>query len=187
MSDAITMGHSILSQLGIELATNLTTSDIQSRFKQVQSKLNELSDQALMNYKEMTETRHLTAMKVLAKLQFILYQVNRSKQPVATLEMINLTIQHGMSPEGPCGLAFYAGMLGKMGEMREVYRFAKLSKKLLDAGKSNRSQAGEIFFITSEVLSFFEPLLTVNEYRSQGEAMASAAGDVNFACLLIMM
>ena len=44
--------------------------------------------------------------------------------------------------------------------------------------------AGDVIFTTTEVLSFFEPLHTVNEYRIQGEAAALAAGDVDYACLI---
>lgn len=43
---------------------------------------------------------------------------------------------------------------------------------------------GDVIFTTTEVISFFEPLHTVNEYRIQGEATALAAGDVDYACLI---
>ncbi len=39
----------------------------------------------------------------------------------------------------------------------------------------------------TEVLGYFEPLLSVNEYRSQGIDIAKSAGDVHFACMLKLM
>jgi hypothetical protein len=186
ISDSITMGFNILAQLGHQLPTNLSKLDILSRIKQTQIRLGKISDETLVNYRPMTVNRHLQAMNVLAKMELILHQVKPDLQSVVTLTMIDMTIEHGRSHKSTCALAYFAGMLTKLGEMWDALRFAKLAKRLLSADKS-KDIAGDVTFITSEVLSFFEPTLTVNEHRVQGQAIASAAGDVNFACMLRLM
>jgi hypothetical protein len=130
ISNSITMGFNILAQLGHQLPTNLSKLDILSRFKQTQIRLGKISDETLVNYRPMTDNRHLQAKNVLAKMELILYQVKPD------LQLIDMTIEHRRR---------------------------------------------------SEVLSFFEPTLTVNEHRVRGQAIASAAGDVNFACMLRLM
>lgn len=43
---------------------------------------------------------------------------------------------------------------------------------------------GDVILVTSSVLSYCEPMQIVNEYRSQGQEAALAAGDVYSACML---
>jgi len=186
ITDAVTMGFNILMQLGHTVPTHLSTSEIMTRFQQTQTVLDNMSDQILLNYKRIVDTRHSIAIKVLAKLNLILYQVDPDLQPIVTLEMINITIEHGMSVMSPIGFAYYAGMLAKCGEMQNGYRFAKLAKLLYEKDIVKET-AGELIFMTSEVISYFEPLQTINEYRANGQIVASAAGDVNFACMLRLM
>ena len=54
------------------------------------------------------------------------------RQPIVTLTMINMTIEHGISPGTPVGLAWFAGHLTKIGELSDGFRFAKLAKTLMD-------------------------------------------------------
>lgn len=186
ISDAINMGFDILAHLGHQFPVNLTEFEVLSWFKRTRQELNGISCEAWLNHKGITISRHQTAMEVLAKLQLIMYQAKPDLQPVATLEILNITAQHGISPMSICGLAYFAGMLAKLGEMRDAYRYAKLAKRLLDSCES-KEITGAVTWMTSEVLSFFEPMLTVNEYRVQGQATASSVGDVDFACLLWLM
>eukprot|EP00804_Cyclotella_cryptica_P014030 CCRYP_002508-RA/>CCRYP_002508-RA protein AED:0.03 eAED:0.03 QI:1061/1/1/1/1/1/4/164/1320 len=183
ISDAVTLGLSILSQLGYELPTSYSRSETMSLIKRAQKDLSAISDSDLLNYKRMTDKRHIMAMKCLSKLELPTLQVNPQLQPIVNLKMVNMTIEHGICDSSPVGFAYFASVLAKCGEMRDGYRFAKLAKALLDQVGSKET-LGDVIFTTTEVLSFFEPLHTVNEYRIQGEAAALASGDVEYACLI---
>lgn len=62
--------------------------------------------------------------------------------------MIDMTIEHGRSQKqkSTCALAYFAGMLTKLGEMRDALRFAKLAKRLLSADKS-KGIAGDVTYV----------------------------------------
>jgi predicted ATPase len=131
ISDSIQLGLSILNQLGCELPTTSTKTSTMSLIKRTQENLSTLPDSVLLNYKQMTDSRHIMAMKCLAKLEFPTLQVSPELQPIVNLKMVEMTINHGMCDSSPVGFAYFASMLTKCGEMRDGYRFAKLAKTLL--------------------------------------------------------
>ncbi|KAL3787586.1 hypothetical protein HJC23_000074 [Cyclotella cryptica] len=185
LSDAVAMGRSILSQLDHGLPNSITVEDIMLNTKQTQNILSNISDSSLGNYENMTDKRHIMAMKCLAKLELLIYLVNPDLQPLITLKMVNISIDHGMCSTSPIGFAYFGGMLVKLGEMSDGYRFSKLAKVLLEKG-GRKEIAGDVIWTTSEVLSYYEPFQTVNKYRVHGQITALAAGDVQSACALKM-
>ena len=72
--------------------------------------------------------------------------------------------------------------MAELGDIRGGYRYTKLAKALLDKNKCNEI-AGEVLFLSTELLSYIEPLQVINEYRIEGQATAMAAGDLHFACI----
>jgi predicted ATPase len=130
----------------------------------------------------MTDFRKLTAMKFLAKLEHSIQQVQPALQPLVTTQIVKLTIDHGLSPMSAIGFAYFGGVIAELGDIRGGYRFIRLAKMLVDKIR-NSEIAGEVLWLSTEILSFIEPLQTANEYRTQGETMAMAAGDIHWACL----
>jgi hypothetical protein len=133
------------------------------------------------------------------------------RQPIVTSTMINMTLEHGISPVTPVGLAWFAGHLTKMGEMSDGFRYAKLAKTLMDRLGSTEISGnalandppipyllliacwishiltGNVIWITSDVLHFNEPMQSVNEYRLHGQDVVLSSGDGQNACVLRMM
>ncbi|KAL3796581.1 hypothetical protein HJC23_009712 [Cyclotella cryptica] len=208
ITDSVDMGLSILSQLGHELPISSTLKDAMSLVKQTLQDL-DVPDNELLSYKKMTDTRHLLAMKCLAKLEMTTGMVDSLLHPIVTCEMIKLTIHFGLSPTTPVGFAYFAGILLKQGDMLAGFRFAKLAMQMLDqvgskefAGKMHAFSsvvtdsieylifalflhhmlAGDVILRSTQVLCFHLPLLSVNEYRLHGQEVALAVGDVPFAC-----
>ncbi|KAL7482315.1 hypothetical protein ACHAW6_007990 [Cyclotella cf. meneghiniana] len=183
ISQSVRAGLSILAKLGYKLPTASTRDEIICNIKQTEKHLSTFSDDDLINHKRMTDTTHTMAMKCLSKLQLTMFQVSPDLQPIVTLMMVDLTIEHGMSPMSPVGFAYLASLLGQLGELKSARRFAKLAKALLDAIGSDEI-LGDVILTTSSVLSYCEPMQIVNEYRSQGQEAALAAGDIYSACML---
>lgn len=131
ISDSIQLGLSILTQLGCELPTTSTQRSTMALIKHTQQDLSTLPDNVLLNYKKMTNSRHIMAMKCLAKLEFPTLQISPELQPIVNLKMVDMTINYGMCDSSPVGFAYFASMLTRCGEMHDGYRFAKLAKTLL--------------------------------------------------------
>jgi hypothetical protein len=181
ISESVEHGISILSQLGIVIPDSFSREDALKVIAQTQSMLNDIPDETILNYRLMSDYRKLTAMKFLAKLENSIQQVKPALQPLVTTEMIKLTISHGLSPMSAIGFAYFGGMVAELGDIRGGYRFTRLAKALVDKIQ-NSEIAGEVIWLSTESLSFIEPLQTANEHRIQGQAMAMAAGDIHWAC-----
>jgi predicted ATPase len=144
--------------------------------------LDSIAEETLLNYRASTDFKKVMAMKFLAKLETSIIQVNPSLLPFVTINMVELTIEHGLSPTSAIGFAYFGGMIAELGDIRGGYRYTRLAKALLDKHPSNEI-AGEVILQSTEILAYIEPLRAVNEYRIQGQATAMAAGDVHSACL----
>eukprot|EP00804_Cyclotella_cryptica_P019506 CCRYP_006657-RA/>CCRYP_006657-RA protein AED:0.02 eAED:0.02 QI:170/1/1/1/1/0.75/4/900/1170 len=181
ISESVTHGMSLLSKLDIDIPGSCSQVDSLSLIVQTQSMLGAISDKVLLDYRLMTDYRKMTAMKVLAKLEHSIFQVKPALQPWVTVEMVRLTVEHGLSPMSAIGFAYFGGMVAGLGDIRGGYRFTRLAKMLVDKIQCNEI-AGEVIWISTESLSFIEPLQTVNEFRMLGQSTAMAAGDIHWAC-----
>jgi hypothetical protein len=86
------------------------------------------------------------------------------------------------SPMSTLGFACFGGMIAEIGDLRGGYRFTKLSKALLNKHQSHEI-AGEVMWITSDTLSYIQPLQANPAQRIEGLKMAMAAGDIHCACM----
>lgn len=187
ISESVEFGLQVLSeQLGIYIPRSISREDTLDLIAQTQSMLNTISEETLLNYHVVTDFKKVMAMKFLAKLETSVLQVNPSLLPYVTIKMVELTIDHGLSPMSAIGFAYFGGVIAELGDVRGGYRYTRLAEALLDKHPSNEI-AGEVILQSAEIHAFIEPLLAVNEYRIQGQATAMAAGDVHSACLNKLM
>jgi len=183
ISESVEFGFQVLSeQLGIDIPRSASREDTLKSIVQTQSMLDSIAEESLLNYRVTADFKKVMAMKFLAKLETSIIQVNPSLLPFVTINMVELTIEHGLSPTSAIGFAYFGGMIAELGDIRGGYRYTRLAKALLDKHPSNEI-AGEVILQSTEILAYIEPLRAVNEYRIQGQATAMAAGDVHSACL----
>eukprot|EP00956_Cyclotella_meneghiniana_P034704 scaffold107625_cov38-Cyclotella_meneghiniana.AAC.1 len=126
------------------------------------------------------------AMKILAKMLNNLFQCKPSLFPLVLIKLVRLTIDHGVSPMSAIGLAYYGSMIANLGDLRGGHRFTKLSKALVNKHQFNQI-AGEVLWITSDTLTYLEPIQGIQEYRREGRQMALAGGDIQSACFNAML
>ena len=186
VSESVQYGFTVLRQLNIDIPDSASQESTMRLIFQTKSSLSEIADETILSYHSMSDFRKVMAMKFLAELGNALQQVNPDLQPFVTITMVQLTIEHGLSPMSSVGFAYFGGMVGALGDIRGGYRYTKLAKLLLDKTQSNEV-AGSVICITTEVLSYVQPQQTAIEYRLQGERIALAAGDVHWACMNKLM
>ncbi|KAL7484284.1 hypothetical protein ACHAW6_009928, partial [Cyclotella cf. meneghiniana] len=178
--ESVEFGFRELSQLGVEIPCSISREVTRTLIMETKSMLDGISDDTLLNYHLLSDYKKVMAIKFLAKLEGSVNQTNPSLQPFITMKIIQLTIENGMSPMSAIGFAYFGGMIAELCDIRSGYRYTKLAKALLDKNVCNEI-AGEVLFLSSEILSYIEPLPVTNEYRSQGESVAMAAGDIHWA------
>eukprot|EP00804_Cyclotella_cryptica_P029852 CCRYP_010780-RC/>CCRYP_010780-RC protein AED:0.08 eAED:0.08 QI:0/0.8/0.66/1/0.8/0.66/6/45/1317 len=180
ISDSLEFGFKELSRLGVDIPSSVSRDDTLKLITETKSMLDGFTDDTLLNYHVLSDYKKVMAIKFLAKLENSINQANPSLLPFITIKIIQLTIEHGMSPMSAIGFAYFGGIIGELGDIRGGYRYTRLAKALLNKYKCNEI-AGEVMFLSSEILSFLEPLQGTNEYRIQGQELAMSAGDIHWA------
>jgi len=179
LPDSIQQSLNILTKLGIDLRLLRRTEESVQETKML---LSTLSDEEILNTRQMTDPTMIIAMKFLAKLEIGMSQTKPGSVPFVTQKIIELSLANGMSPMSPVGFVYFGSYLAKAGDISEGYHYVKLALSLLDIVGS-RESAGEVICIATQVIAFVEPLQAALERHNEGYAASLAAGDVFNAML----
>jgi len=82
-------------------------------------------------------------MKFLRKLVAGMGQIMPEKAPFVTQQIIQISLNHGMSPVSPIGFVHFGSNMAKLGDIRGGFNYVKLARSLLDKVGSQEC-AGEV-------------------------------------------
>jgi predicted ATPase len=185
LPEAVSVAISVLAQLGIELPET-SESDLMTKLHETKILLQGFADQDLIEYKAMTDPSKIMAMKFLSRLAISLMLSPQTARPVAvpivTLKMIQISIDHGMSPVSPIGFTYFGHHVATHGYIEEGRRYVNIAWTLLDRIGS-KEFAGEVIAIGSQLLHFVSPIQVTLEFHAQGYSVAMAAGDMHGAMI----
>ncbi|KAL3822933.1 hypothetical protein ACHAXA_011648 [Cyclostephanos tholiformis] len=178
---SVAMAVTVLSQLGIELPES-SESDFKINIERTKVLLRGFADEDLVDYKIMSDPSKIMAMKFLARLELSFQYIRPASAPSVTLKMIQLSIDHGMSPVSPIGFTYFGQHVATCGDIEEGCRYVKIARKLLDRIGS-KEFAGEVIAMGSQLLHFVKPIQVTIELHHEGYTIAMGAGDMQGAML----
>jgi len=182
MNEAIDKGFWVLSMLGINLPRPSSTDEILSLIEETRSTLRGLSDGALLNYKLMTDSTKIMAMKFLSRIEMSLVMTSCDFTPIVMLQMLKLSLEHGITPISAVGFVYFGSVLVSIGHIEEGYRYVKLAKKLVSQFDA-KEVAGEVIAISTQAIGYIEPMQSAIEFHVLGHKSALEAGDIGFASM----
>jgi len=105
--------------------------------------LSAYTDDEILNTRRMTDPTMIMAMKVLGKLETGMTQIMPKSAPYVTQHIIQLSLDHGMSPVSPIpiGFAHFGSYMAKLGDISGGYHYVKLARSLLDKVGSRESSS----------------------------------------------
>ena len=174
LPDSIQQSLGILKKLGIDLRQSRSAEECVQETKML---LSTLTDDEILNTKQMTDPTTIVALKFLAKLELGMTQTKPRSVPFVTQQIIELSLAKGMSPMSPVGFVHFGALISKCGDISDGYRYVKLALSLLDKVGS-RESAGEVICIATQVKCFVEPIQAALEYHDEGYTASMAAGDI---------
>ena len=180
LPESIEKGLDILSKLGIDLRGY--DSSMEACVQETKDLLSGVTDDEILNTRQMSDPTMIVAMKFLGKLEVGMNFIMPKAAPSVSQRIIQLSLSHGLSPVSPIGFVHFGSCAAKLGDISEGYRYAKLALSLLDKVGS-RESAGEVISISTQLRAYIEPLQAVVEYHNDGYAAAMASGDINTASL----
>ncbi|KAL7469039.1 hypothetical protein ACHAXS_009282 [Conticribra weissflogii] len=186
LKEAIAKTIWVLSMLGEDLRQTSSRDETLALLEETRKMLIEVSDDDLLKYNPMADSSKIMAMKFLSRLGLPLLMSNSDFLPIVVLQMVKLTLLHGMAPMSAIGFVYFGSMLASLGQLREGYRFAKLAKKLIQRFGS-KEMAGEVIAISSQTIGYIEPLQSIVEFHLEGHKTALEAGDIRNASLNLLL
>lgn len=175
---AIEHGLDVLSQLGEVFPTEFTPDAVSQSYENTKAMLQHLSDEDLLNYKRVHDPMKETAIKFLTKLSQTMYVCRPSDQPIITMRIIEISLVHGFSSMSHLGFAFYGGFVGRLGDIRGGYRFAKLSNALFNKTDAAQSSAEGLAY-TTQIIAHIEPIQSVVDLSTHDCKVIMAEGSAH--------
>jgi predicted ATPase len=96
VGEALEKGLSIVSRLGVDVPSNPSSKELSEHIQQTQSMIRGKSEDDLLNYRLMNDTKMVSAMKFLAALQSISFLVKPDIHHILIMKMVQITISYGM-------------------------------------------------------------------------------------------
>jgi hypothetical protein len=103
VGEALEKGLSIVSRLGVDVPSNPSSKELSEHIQQTQSMIRGKSEDDLLNYRLMNDTKMVSAMKFLAALQSISFLVKPDIHHILIMKMVQITISYGMLCAGTQG------------------------------------------------------------------------------------
>ncbi|KAL7535064.1 hypothetical protein ACHAXR_009250, partial [Thalassiosira sp. AJA248-18] len=179
---AIEHGLDVLSQLGEVIPDEITPDVVILYLENTKAMLENISDEDLINYKVICDQKKEGAIEFLAQISAAKFQISPSDQPLIVLKMVQLSLEAGMSPLSPVAFALYGSFVASTGDIREGYRFAKISQALLnrqDVG--SRRNVEKVLAYTGQIIAYVEPIQSVAELHAQGHKAGMTSGTTSVA------
>ncbi|MEM1173086.1 MAG: ATP-binding protein, partial [Cyanobacteria bacterium P01_H01_bin.35] len=148
LQEALTMGLSVLSLLGINFPTNPTPSDIQECLQKTKGNLRGKNISELINLPLLQDSEKLASMRILSSLFSIVFVCNPALLPLIICEQINLSLESGISKFFAFASTMYGFLLCSVEQDIDTgYQFGRLSCELLEKFHS-KDQKTKVFQMT---------------------------------------
>jgi len=160
----------------------ITPSVIRQQLSKTEAKLAELSDESLLSYPVMASPSKMMAMELMSRLfELAFFAGENTKLLFIPSKMIEISLNHGMSPLSPLAFVQYGNCNAIIGQNYEVgYHYVKLGLALMKQSPS-RSHDCQIILHSAHTRMHVEPLQTACEIFLDGFKAAMKTGDSRYA------
>ncbi|MEB3342493.1 ATP-binding protein, partial [Okeania sp.] len=186
LQEALTIGLSVLSLLGIIFPANLTPSYIQECLKKTKRNLRGKSISELINLPLLEDSEKLASIRILSSLFSITFVYKPELFPLIISAQINLSLQSGTSPFFAFACSNYGMILCAVEQDIDTgYQFGRLACELLEKFNS-KDQKSKVFQSVYNGIEHWK--IHVREtfpYILEGYKTGLETGDLEFASYCI--
>jgi diguanylate cyclase (GGDEF)-like protein len=143
LSEAISVGQSILTELGVQLSNPPSSEDIQQGIQEINSSIGDRAIEELFHLPAMLDVEKLAIMQIAAAIGPACFMLGSSQFPSLIALLVNLSLQYGNSPASAYGYACYGLFLNSfLQDVTAASQFGRLAYRLAtnSDAKSMRSE-----------------------------------------------
>lgn len=177
---AIDEGFSVLKELGEAFPRRLVLLHTIRSLIATQKLLKNKTDEDILNLPLVTDTKVLSAMKIL-KVIYPHILISRSEYaPLVAMRSISITFEHGLSPMSSVGFGTYSLTLlyANIGNVNECYRYGQVALRLLDKFPGNEFLARTYGSVYGLVFPAKDPLRNSLQPLLKGHRTGLMTGDI---------
>jgi predicted ATPase/serine phosphatase RsbU (regulator of sigma subunit)/tRNA A-37 threonylcarbamoyl transferase component Bud32 len=141
--EAISLGKSILKELGVEFSNNPTKEDIQQAVQEINTLIGSRPIEELFHLPAMVNTQKLATMRVASSLIASCYVCASPLLPLVIALQVNLSLQYGNSPLSSLSYAYYGCCLNTfLQDVTAAEQFGRLAYRMAlePTGKNMRAE-----------------------------------------------
>lgn len=132
--EVLALGERALGLLGLKYSAKPNKRDVFRQFIRMRLKLRKISVESLGHLAPMTDVRYQTAMSVLDYISHVSFVMDKTGWLSLTLTMLELTLEHGMTPEASIGFVGYAMVLNfNFRQYEAAYQWGRLAYQVARA------------------------------------------------------
>lgn len=180
MHDSIEAAIQGLQLLGMDFAADPTADDLQSELDAVERHLNGRAIPDLLNAPPCTDDTHLVATRLLMEIFAAAFLSGSGTLfPYLVARLVNLSLQHGNSPESAFAYAAYGMILcGALDDPAQGYAFGRLGVALNERFDDLALRSRVLYVYTMFVHHWTEPWATMTPWFRRGIEAGYQAGDL---------
>ncbi len=184
--EAIKLAISVLEELGLKIPQNPQRIHVILSYYQTKWMLLRTgqSVQALSQLPPLKDTGLQAAMRIMAGLLAVTYFASPKLMSILICRMVQISIEHGLSPVFPLAYAAYGGLLcGNFNDIKTGYQFGELAIKLLAQLNAQSLKAKTLHTVNIYVRHWREPLKNTLQPLQQAYQLGLENGDLEYAAL----
>ncbi|MGB3514759.1 MAG: ATP-binding protein, partial [Microcoleaceae cyanobacterium] len=187
LPEALTIGLSVLSLLGINIPENPSQSDIQKCLQTTKSNFKEKNISELINLPLMQNPQKLAAMRILSSIFSLAFVGKPELLPVIICETINLSLQFGISPFFALSCGNYGSLLCYLEQNVDTgYKLGRLACELLEKFNSKDKKA-QVFNIVYNCIEHWKNHIRENfPHVLEAYQVGLEIGDLEYAAYSIL-
>ncbi|MEH2254324.1 trifunctional serine/threonine-protein kinase/ATP-binding protein/sensor histidine kinase [Nostoc sp.] len=180
--DSIRTAIALLNLLGVKLSDQANKTQTFLSLAQTKLRLLGKSPLNLIDLPDMTGSKQLAAIRILASTNSTAYIGRPDLLPQIILSEVNLSMQYGNAAASAFGYAWY-GLIecGMLGNIQAGYEFGQLALQVLEKFHSKEFKARTLFMVQTFINHWHEPLQDTIAPLTEAYQVGLETGDIEYA------
>ncbi len=180
-SGAVRLGFETLDRLGVPLPATPGEAEIGEALGRAGAALGKVGPEGFVQLADASEPRAVAAMRVLSRLSSAVYFANPSLFPIVASELVVCSVERGLAPASPYGLAIYGIVMNILGQHAVAHTWGQVALALGDRFEDRALVPRTGHVVHNLVRPFVDPLPdTLDDLRAVVEP-ATEVGDPEYA------
>ena len=179
---AIETGRKALAELVMDLPAHDLQHALEIELEQAKQALGDQKVGSLLEAPESTLPEIRIALKLLASICPLCYIYNPELCRVATLRMVNISLEHGHTPDSAFGYAFYGLFFSSfLKDYKSAYEFGELAIKLSEKFNSSAQKCKGTHVFAAFINHWSRHLNLIQKINDEGFQAGLESGELQFA------